>query len=78
MNRLECVDFRIPPENILLEMIVVPSGSCRRFTNFDNAAASAKQPPPIQVPAPFLLGKYPVSLAQWAAVEKRDARWITE
>lgn len=71
MRRPECIDFRIPPKDILLEMIVVPAGSCRRFSGEADSIV-AVDAPPITVPEPFLLGKYPVSVAQWAAVAEED------
>jgi formylglycine-generating enzyme required for sulfatase activity len=71
MARPECIDFRIPPNDILLEMIVVPAGACRRFSDEADSVV-AVDAPPITVPQPFLLGKYPVSVAQWAAVAGQD------
>jgi formylglycine-generating enzyme required for sulfatase activity len=71
MAHPECIDFRIPPNDILLEMIVVPAGACRRFSGHADSDV-AVDAPPITVPQPFLLGKYPVSLAQWMAVAGQD------
>ncbi len=71
MARPKCIDFRIPPNEVLLEMIVVPAGSCRRFSGEADSVV-AVDAPPITVPQPFLLGKYPVSVAQWAAVAGHD------
>jgi len=49
----ECIDFRIPPNDILLEMIVVPAGACRRFSDEADSVV-AVDAPPITVPQPFL------------------------
>ena len=52
-------------------MIVVPSGTCRRFGGEGGEAAFADATP-IAVPQPFLLGKYPVTIAQWEIVAGQD------
>jgi formylglycine-generating enzyme required for sulfatase activity len=72
MERPKCVDFRIPPTAILLEMIVVPAGSCRRMPSEGSTGSVSDPPPLIDVPTPFMLGKYPVSLAQWTAISEID------
>lgn len=71
MSRPDCMVFRIPPNDLLLEMIVVPAGSCRRFSGAAESIV-AVDAPPITVPEPFLLRRYPVSVAQWVAVAAQD------
>jgi formylglycine-generating enzyme required for sulfatase activity len=62
----ECIDIHLGSQ-VLLEMIVVPPGECRRFS-YVSEEEFREEPEPIRVPRPFLLGKYPVTVAQWMVI----------
>ncbi|MFM7111135.1 MAG: formylglycine-generating enzyme family protein, partial [Planctomycetota bacterium] len=67
MPRPECVDLRIK-EKVLLELIRVPSGECLRISMEQDSQKKMSGEEPIKVEHHFLLGKYPLTIAQWIAV----------
>ena len=77
MGQPECVDFQIRPDGILLEMIVVPAGSCRRFASEGDAAPELLQSPLIEVPEPFLLNRHECDECHWFPASRlpADAHW---
>jgi formylglycine-generating enzyme required for sulfatase activity len=66
MGRARQVLVRLS-EGVDLEMVVVPGGSFRMGSPPGQGYLDERPQRPVTV-APFLLGKYPVTQAQWAAV----------
>lgn len=67
MSRPECIDLIVPPD-VLLELMLVPSGACQKIHMQNDSTEYMNRDEQIRIDCNFLLGKYPVTLAQWRAV----------
>ena len=67
MSRPECIDLIVPPD-VLLELMLIPSGVCQKIHMQNDSTEYMNRDEQIRIDCNFLLGKYPVTLAQWRAV----------
>ena len=76
MSRPVCIDLIIPCD-VLLELILVPSGICQRLCSKNGSNEPVVKEGNISVKS-FLLGKYPITLKQWDVVMGQANAQINE